>query len=153
MDESMKQTIYETTSEVFETMFFTFLEPLSEVPPSVEGGSADYVEALISYTGNINGTVRFYFPIKLANHITLNFLAVEDEADLNDRQVVDTVGETANMAIGSLLGKIDPEGSCALAIPEAKKISDFSPDTLASGPDLFVFNTEYGLLWMDYQET
>lgn len=153
MDESMKQTVYQTTSEVFETMFFTFLEPLLKVPPKEEWeSSADHIEALIGYKGNINGTVRFYFPVKLANHITLNFLAVE-EADLNERQVIDTVGETANMAVGSLLGKIDPQGSCKLAIPQAKKISDFSPATIASDPDLFVFNTEHGLLWMIHQAT
>lgn len=151
MDEAMRQTIYETTSEVFETMFFTFLEPLLEPPAEEEWGSnGGCIEALLSYEGKINGTVRFYFPEQLARQITLNFLALDDSG-LDKHQIMDTVGETANMAVGSLLGKLDPGGSCKLAIPQTREIADFSPEAITSEPGLFVFNTEFGLLAMIHQ--
>ncbi len=148
MDESLRQTIFETFSEVFETMFFTFLEPLSEPPAAEEVNSAGgFIEALITYSGGNTGSFHFYFPIGLAKNITLNFLGV-DEDEVEESQMTDTAGETANMAIGSLLGKLDPEGKCSLAIPEAKELENFSPDSILADSGLCMFRTEFGILWV-----
>ena len=152
MDEGMKKTVYITMSEVFETMFFTYLEPMFEIPSREEWNTNhDYIEASISYEGNISGSFHFYFPKRLARHITLNFLGIED-SDLEERQIADTVGETANMTVGSLLGKLDPQGSCALGMPQTKEIEGFSPEALLSEPGLYVYNTEFGLLWMVHHQ-
>ncbi len=147
MDELLRKSIFETFSEVFETMFFTFLEPLTEPPAKEELGGGRYVEATITYSGGHTGCFRFYFPKELARNITMNFLGV-DAADVQESQIEDTAAETANMAIGSLLGKLDPGGNAALAIPETRELADFSPEKLLAEPGLSLFNTEFGILWV-----
>jgi len=152
MDESLKNTVYETMSEVFETMFFTFLEPMFEVPPEEEWDTSDsYIEAFISYEGEMSGVFRFFFPKLLARKITVNFLGIEESA-LEERQVSDTAGETANMTVGSLLGKLDPQGSSKLGMPQTKEIEDFSPAEFAQEDGLYVYNTDFGLLWMVHHQ-
>ncbi|MBU0728823.1 MAG: chemotaxis protein CheX [Proteobacteria bacterium] len=150
MDDQLKRTIYETMSEVFETMFFTFLAPLHAAPQEINQ-SGDYVKGKISYSGEVSGEVSIYFPKALARYITVNFLGFEENA-VEGRQVLDTVRETVNMSVGSLLGKLDPEGKCMLNIPEAAEMSGFVPESLIEEPGLCLFNTEFGLLLVVYKE-
>ncbi|HIJ77779.1 MAG: chemotaxis protein CheX [Desulfobulbaceae bacterium] len=148
MDESLRQVIFETFSDVFEKMFFTFLEPLSAVPASEQVGDAGkFILAEISYSGGNNGNFCFYFPWELAKNITINFLGVEDE-DVKLSQIADTAAETANMAIGSLLGKLDPKGQSSLAIPKARELVDFAPVSLSADAETCMFNTEFGILYV-----
>ncbi|MFA7383718.1 MAG: chemotaxis protein CheX [Desulfurivibrionaceae bacterium] len=147
MDENLRMVILETFSEVFETMFFTFLEPLEEVPGKEEVANGRFIEANISYSGGVNGSFLFYFPWELGKNITVNFLGV-DEDTVIDRQISDTAAETANMAIGSLLGKLDPKGTASLAIPQTRVLDDFSPGTLVGATGLCLFSTEFGILWV-----
>ncbi len=147
MDEDLRRVIFATFSEVFETMFFTFLEPLEEAPEKEELACGKFIEASIGYSGGYNGSFRFYFPWALGKNITVNFLGV-DEEDVQDGQIMDTAAETANMAIGSLLGKLDPGGTASLAIPQPRMLAEFSPETLLSSPGLCMFNTEFGVLWV-----
>ena len=152
MDTNLRQTIYETLSEVFETMYFTFLEPLFETPPQEEIVVADgYYEAIIAFQGVKSGILSFYLPKNLARGITVNFLGV-DEVDVNEAQVLDTVKETANMAVGSLLGRIDPVGTMKLGLPQSRVAPGFSAADLLAQPGLFLFNTEHGLLWVVFDE-
>lgn len=147
MDDKLRQIIFETFSEVFETMFFTFLEPLEEEPGKGELGRSKFIEATIGYAGGCNGRFLFYFPWELARNITVNFLGV-DEDEVLDGQVMDTMAETANMAIGSLLGKLDPGGKASLAIPQARVLAEFSPETLLGATGLCMFSTEFGIIWV-----
>ena len=147
MDQDLRRVIFETFSEVFETMFFTFLEPLEEAPGKEDLGQGRFVEAAISYSGGCNGKFLFYFPWDLGKNITVNFLGV-DEDEVQEGQVKDTAAETANMAIGGLLGKLDPGGKASLAIPQARVLAGFSPETLLGESGLCMFNTEFGILWV-----
>ena len=147
MDQDLRRIIFETFSEVFETMFFTFLEPLEEAPGKEELACGRFIEAKISYSGGSKGSFLFYFPWELGRNITVNFLGV-DEDGVQEGQITDTAAETANMAIGGLLGKLDPEGKALLAIPQARVLTDFSPETLLGAPGLCMFNTEFGIFWV-----
>ncbi|MDA8164115.1 MAG: chemotaxis protein CheX [Desulfobacteraceae bacterium] len=149
MDVELKKKLYRTLSEVFETMFFTILEPLEEPPVPEEASGEDHFEAVIGYRGDREGTFRFYFPEQLARYITFNFLGLEPD-EVTERQLLDTVKETANMAVGSLLGKLDPEGRCQLGIPESRR-AVFPPPWLAAHPGAAAFNSEQGILWLVYE--
>ena len=150
MDENIKQAVNFSLAQVFERMFFTLLEPMTVIPAQDEWAlEKDYVEAEISYSGINSGELRFFFPQRLARSIAANFSG-ESEELLGDDQVVDTVRESVNMAVGSLLGRIDPGGECALAIPKARLNSDFRPETIIADPGLNVFRTAFGYLWLVY---
>lgn len=147
MDEDLRRVIFTTFSEVFETMFFTFLEPIEEAPGKEEIAHGRFIEAAITYSGGCNGRFLFYFPWELGKNVTVNFLGV-DEEQVQAGQIKDTAAETANMAIGSLLGKLDPGGKARLAIPQARVLEDFFPETLLGEAGLCMFNTEFGILWI-----
>lgn len=152
MDAKLRQVINKTVSEVFETMFFTFLNPLSSKPDETEWdpGRA-YIEAVIEYSGPLAGEYLFYIPLRMAKDITVNFLGI-DSGEVEDRQIVDTAAEVTNMAVGSLLGKRDPKGECALGIPHAKVLDDFSPASIISEPNVCVFGADNGFLWLVCRE-
>lgn len=151
MNAELKKNLYRTLSDVFETMFFTILEPLPEPPSLEEVSDQGHLEAVIGYQGEREGVIRFYFPEPLARYITVNLLGMES-TQLTETQLLDTVKETANMAVGSLLGRIDPEGLCNLGIPESRRAVDFPPPTLGSHPGVAAFNSEHGVLWLVYED-
>lgn len=151
MDEQFRQLVYETFGEVFETMFFTFLEPIDEIPgPDAFVSDDAYLRADISYHGPHTGKFALYLPQRLARNITMNFLGA-DEEDVSDEQMLDTTKETANMAVGSLLGKIDPAGDAKLHIPEAAVLEEFSVGDILQEECVFLFNTDYGPLWVVFR--
>jgi len=145
MSEVLRETVFETFAEVFETMFFTVLETFEEPPGKKDFVSGRFVEATIGYSGGCNGRFVFYLPWELARNITVNFLGIEED-EVQEAQIMDTAAETANMAIGSLLGKLDPGGSASLGIPKVRELADFAPQALLDDPGLFMFNTDYGIL-------
>lgn len=151
MDADLKKNLNRTLSEVFETMFFTMLEPLQEPPAPEELMQEDHFEAVISFSGGREGSIHFYFPESLARYITIN-LSGKKSGQLTEPQLLDTVRETANMTVGSLLGIVDPEGRCRLGIPESRRVGDLSPASLGSHPGVAVFNSERGVLWLVYEE-
>ncbi len=152
MDERFKKVAQETFGEVFETMFFTFLEPIDELPgPDAFACDDDYIQADISYHGPHAARFAVYLPRRLATNITMNFLGA-DEEDINDEQMLDTAKETANMAVGSLLGKIDPAGESKLHIPEATIMEQFSAAEILQESGVLLFNTDFGPLWVVYKQ-
>lgn len=148
----MGRLIFETMSEVFETMFFVALEPLSLVP---DGYNSDvpksYVVAQVEFVCDNTGFVRIYFPLNLARSITINFLGV-DASDVDQKRIKDAMGETVNMVMGSLLGKLDPQGLCMLGIPETVEIPKFVPSTILGNSKTCMFNTEQGVLFAVFGE-
>jgi len=151
MDQNVKQAVGASLAEVFETMFFTLLEPVDGIPSREEWASEkDFVEADISYTGSNSGELQFFFPQPLARSIAANFLG-EQVDELSDGQIVDTVRESVNMAVGSMLGRIDPNGECSLSIPQARVVADFSPESIVAELGLYVFRTASGYLWLVYK--
>lgn len=152
MDAQLKQLIEETFGEVFETMFFTFLEPIDELPgPDAFVGEDAYVQADISYHGPIAGLFSVYLPRRLAANITINFLGVDDD-EVNLEQILDTAKETVNMVVGSLLGKIDPAGESKLHIPAANELDRLELAEILEEPGVFLFNSDYGPLWVVYKQ-
>ncbi len=151
MDDKFRQVVYDTFSEVFETMFFTFLEPVEEIPGTdTFSDNEDYIRANISYHGPESGSVSLLMPQRLTKKITMNFLGA-DEEDITNEQIMDAAKETANMVVGSLLGRIDPGGKTKLHIPEANLVDDLSVRELFEHSGVILFNTDYGPFWVIIQ--
>lgn len=152
MEERMRQIVNETAAEVFSTMFFAPIELFPTLPePGQWPVGAPAIKAGIAYHGKLSGRVWLYFSLSLAASITSSFLAVAEE-ELSDQLLLDTMKEAANMLVGGVLGKLDPEGASTLGIPEATTVADFSVAMIAKEPGLQAFSTEIGFLWMTYAE-
>ncbi len=146
----IKPTLLSTVEEVFETMFFSYLDLVDDVKSLSNIEQNVYIQASISLSGKVNGDVHFYFPESLANNITLNFLGIPED-ELDERKTADVLGETANTSIGSLLGKLDPESVTAtLGIPEVHSPAGLTLSSVAEQPNIMAFSTQHGLLLLDY---
>ncbi|OIP50290.1 MAG: hypothetical protein COZ12_06410 [Deltaproteobacteria bacterium CG_4_10_14_3_um_filter_60_8] len=151
MSETLPQLLCQTVAEVYGTMFFTFLETAEEAGLTPDPGQAVFLEAAIGVSAReAKGEVRFYYAEPLARHIASNFLAI-DADQLDERRMRDTLGEAANMTVGSLLGKLDPKAVCgALDIPVVRQAGIRTIGDILSQPDTIAFHSDFGWLLMDY---
>lgn len=148
MDDNMKKVVIESMKELFEKMFFIFLEPVAGSAADALESASDYYHAAIGYAVDARETsVHFYLTEALAWRMTGNFMGI-DISSLDEGQVLDTLRETANMAVGSLLGEINPEGTAVLGMPESGRVIDFFPEKLFEDPSFITFRTSSGVLCM-----
>lgn len=151
MDQDIRDLLFETVDQVFEKMFFTFLDLEDEVHAQADRNVPLSMEAFINVASENSGAVSFYFTDALARHIAMNFLGIGEEV-LEEKQIEDVVGETANMTVGSLLGKLDSQVVCgALGIPEVRKLSGVClADIRSQSDNTLVFKSEHGWLVMEF---
>lgn len=145
-----KKELNAAAVEVFGTMYFTPVELLPELPDQGNWQLEDqYVKTAISYRGPLTANMRFYFPRSLAVNISGGFLGLAEEM-ISDQQLIDTMREAANMIVGNLLGRLDPDGACTLGIPEAEVVHGFSPAQVTPEGELLAFVSDFGFLWMTF---
>jgi len=150
MEKDLRRLLYETIGEVFEKMFFTFLDMPEDCAQEPDKSEPLFMEANISLTAREQGWVRFYFPEALARHITVNFLGIEAHG-LDEKKIRDTLGEAVNMTLGSLLGRIDPQAICGtIGIPEVHALQGVSVGDVLANPEVIAFHSEFGWLLMEF---
>ncbi len=113
MKENMKkipETMTISISEVFERMFFIFLEP-----PDEESQRHD-IEAAIRFEGPLSGEVRILLSRDMARDMICNMLGM-GEADITDQTVEDCSKEAVNMVCGDFLSKLDSTQVFSLSVP------------------------------------
>jgi len=96
--------------EVFEKMFYTFLEP-----SDVMYGDYD-VGADIVFNGPVSGSVRILFSMDMANAMVQNMLGLEDD-EITEDDTEDCLKEAVNMVCGNLFGKFDSTEVFNLSVP------------------------------------
>ncbi|PKN75521.1 MAG: hypothetical protein CVU52_06040 [Deltaproteobacteria bacterium HGW-Deltaproteobacteria-10] len=101
--------------EVFEKMFFVFLEPLDE------DVKYDMI-ASINFTGSIKGDINVFFTHNMASAMVQNMLGV-DEDGVTPQLIEDCAKEAVNMIGGNFLQKYDSSKVFDLSIPIFKKES------------------------------
>lgn len=106
------------TSEIFETMFFLFIEPPqgeaeAELLAQWQGPG---LQTLISITGPQTFSFGLVLPLNLGREMAANFLGAQDT--LTDAEVVDVIKECTNMIGGSLLTHLNNAAAYQLSIPQ-----------------------------------
>lgn len=124
MKESMKkieETMRLSISEVFEKMFFLFLEP-----PDDEDITYD-MEAAIRFGGSVSGEVRILLAKDMAKTMVHNMLGLE-EKEIVAQRIEDCSKEAANMVCGAFLGKFDRTRVFTLSSPIFREgVGDLGP--------------------------
>ena len=145
MLEVTKQNLRKVISNVLESMFFIFIEPVS-LSECTEGlKRASFSQVSISLNGPGQGMdCDFYFETALAGQMAANFLGVES-GDLSAEQILDVLKEMVNMVAGGLVNICDPEGRIALGIPVYAE-KTVSGQALTRGSDGFCYDSDDGFL-------
>ena len=130
-----KETLAESIFEVFERMFFIFLEP---------GGRVQMhdCETSIGFDGPCRGTIRILLGLAVARLMVRNMLGVTDEKEIG-RQLEDCVKEAVNMVCGNFLVNLDAAKKFTMSLPafSAKPGPQPAP---SEGVYVFDFDCEAG---------
>ena len=106
----MQETMTAAIFDVFEKMFYIFLEPIND-----ENVDCD-MEASIHFSGALKGEVRVLVSEQLARIMVQNLLGLEKE-DIAEKDIEDCIKEAVNMISGNFLGKLDQTKAFDLSTP------------------------------------
>jgi len=116
----MREMITTSIFEVFEKMFFTFLEP-------VEKRSIVFDMATeINFKGPVEGSMKMYLSDGLASTMVQNMLSLSEE-EVTDSLREDCGREAINMVCGNLLRNYDSSQVFNLSIPTCYKNNTGDP--------------------------
>ena len=107
--ENMREILTESIFEVFERMFFIFLEPGGRAPVH------DY-EAAIRFDGPRRGAIRILFTRPVARLMVRNMLGLGN-GDVTEPHVEDCAKEAANMVCGNFLVNLDASKKFTMSLP------------------------------------
>ena len=133
--ENVKEILAESIFEVFERMFFIFLEPGGRVP-------VHDCETSIDFDGPRRGTLRILFSRPVARLMVRNMLGISDEKEI-ECHVEDCMKEAANMVCGNFLVNLDASKKFTMSLP-AFSVKPGLPPALSEGVHAFDFDCEAG---------
>jgi len=121
--------------EVFEKMFFVFLEPLDE------DVKYDMISS-INFTGAINGEIKVFFTLSLAEIMVQNMLSL-NRKEVTEKMIEDCAKEAVNMIAGNFLHKLDSSNVFDLSLPIfTKKPGVFVPQVQNQSEEIWNLSFE-----------
>jgi len=111
--------------EVFEKMFYIFLEPLDD-----ENNEYD-MEAAIRFEGFLSGEIRILLSKDIAKIMIQNMLGLKED-EITTQAMEDCSKEAVNMICGNFLGKFDSTKVFNLSIPSFDMDGLIRPLTMSS---------------------
>jgi CheY-specific phosphatase CheX len=135
--ENIREILKESIFEVFERMFFIFLEPGGRAPVH------DY-EAVIRFDGPQQGAIRILFIRPVARLMVRNMLSLENGA-VTEKHVEDCVKEAANMVCGNFLVNLDASKKFTMSLP-AFSVRPGQPPAVSEKVYAFDFECEDGMM-------
>ncbi|MEN6317564.1 MAG: chemotaxis protein CheX [Syntrophaceae bacterium] len=126
---NMNETMMAAIFDVFEKMFYVFLEPVNDENPKYD------MEASIHFNGVSQGEVKVLVSEQLAKSMVQNLLGLEG-GDIAEKDIEDCVKEAANMICGNFLGKLDQTKVFDLSTPTFSR----SPGKALPGNNVYIFN-------------
>jgi hypothetical protein len=148
LPEAIRKAAVSAILNIFETMFFTLLEPMEgdvSFPADGEGGGAEgenissrqllpLLKSEISFEGRYSGRLILLVPYALGETLTQNFMGFEEE--VSESQILDMAAELANMICGNLFSTMDKTSVYALSSPVTRKSSQPMGMEIAETADL-----------------
>ncbi|MHC5061041.1 MAG: chemotaxis protein CheX [Planctomycetota bacterium] len=130
---AIKEYIWESTSEAFETMVFL---PIEKVDGPDEGlDPALSLICTITFTGQLEGSFSMLCHAETAEQIARGMLMSEPEDPIEDAEINDAFGEVVNMTIGGIKARMaDTAGDIQIFIPTVIKGQQVQPEMSASAP-------------------
>ncbi len=133
--ENIREILKESIFEVFEKMFFIFLEPGGRVLVH------DY-ETSIGFDGPRRGKIRILLGLPVARLMVRNMLGITDEKEIG-RHLEDCVREAANMVCGNFLVNLDASKKFTMSLPSFSAKPGPAPAVL-EGVHAYDFDCEAG---------
>jgi CheY-specific phosphatase CheX len=148
MNPADRNVLTVVVQEVFETMFFTFVDPIGEDEMGqVTSLPGRYFHGRIGVKGeNQKKVLDIFMPEEMIGSLTETLLSKEDDKGVSKEELIDTTKEIANMVLGNILNKINKEGTQRLTTPTAELVGDIPPFVKDSGVERIYFETDWGIM-------
>jgi chemotaxis protein CheX len=102
-------------AEVFETMMFMSVEECNEMYEVIDGES---LLSTITFKGTVEGCLGVSCNLNCAQTIARNMLGSDSGEAIPEDEVVDAMGEVANMVLGAVKARLaDTVGDIQVSIP------------------------------------
>ena len=112
---ALKDTLLDSAKEVFESMVFM---PLSLVDEEMPDTGEAMLLGTITFTGSLEGCLSISCGDAGARTIAANMLCLDSPDELSDEDIIDAIGEIANMVMGSVKTRIqDTVPDITISIP------------------------------------
>jgi CheY-specific phosphatase CheX len=121
-ENDLQASVLSSATDVLESMYFTSVMGLSEVPLSGAGWIAS-----LEFKGELSGIFTLRMTRETACLLAANFFGEEESevAELESETAIgDMVGEMANMICGSVLSRMETETHFKLSHPAVETSSD-----------------------------
>jgi CheY-specific phosphatase CheX len=113
MKENIQQILMNAIFEVFEKMFFVFLEPTETI-----NSPYDHISRIdFDGKGKVAGGLSIMFSQGMAEMMAQNMLGCEKN-EITDQVLIDCTKEAANMVCGNFLRKMDQDNVFTLGLPQ-----------------------------------
>lgn len=106
IEETMRLSIF----DVFEKMFYIFLEPLDD-----ESDEYD-MEAAIRFEGSMSGEIRILLSMDIMKTMIQNMLGLKED-EITTQRIEDCSKEAVNVICGNFLGKLNSTKVFNLSMP------------------------------------
>ena len=132
--------------EVCENAYFVFVEACDapQFATLVEqvrgeqghGPAGRWLNASVAFHGASSGQVEVVLPERLGTWLVVSLLGLPADATIKDNQLLDGVGEFANMVCGAWLSKANETASFTLDVPKVKRMpAEWAPGTTPQGDE------------------
>ena len=112
--------------------FATLVEPVRA--EKGRGPSGRWLNASVAFHGASTGEVEVVLPERLGTWLVVSLLGLPPDATLKDNQLLDGVGEFANMVCGAWLSKANETASFTLDVPKVSRMPPgWTPDSALPG--------------------
>jgi chemotaxis protein CheX len=121
---NLDELVQAAVTDVFASAFEMPVKP--EPTGALILAGETHVAGAVGFIGDMTGVVYIYCTARLARRIAANAMGLDESGAEADDMINDTVGEIANMVVGSVKAKLVERGvQCTLTIPSIVRGSNF----------------------------
>lgn len=123
--DSIKNSIWESTKETFETMVFL---PVEQGDGQENAEASESLICTITFTGQMEGAFSVLCGLECAEKIARGMLMMEGDDPVEQADVCDAFGEVTNMIIGGIKSRInETTPNIQISIPSVTKGKEIQP--------------------------
>ena len=137
--ETLIAAVKTSVSEVLEKMFFLPLDfhETANLEECLDSDIKKLISCRLDFGGPFSGYCRFFIPKKLAQSITADFMG-NNEGNVSEEQITDTVKETVNMIAGNSFSIYDDLSVFDLGLPEIASFEKTETEVLDSRENIII---------------
>ncbi len=141
MNQEQVEIIQDVFAEVMEKIAFMFAEPAEK--DAVSSEDSEYIQAMMSFTGDLSGSISIAVPVEMCPEIASNILGISPEEEQGMELATDALKEVLNISCGQILTAIGSEKmDFSLTVPETRTMDAREWDRSLNQDNILAFSVD-----------